>query len=114
MMDPAARVKQLDAVLKLTDDQKSKITAIFQKDQEQMQALRGGTPRDQMRSKMEDIQKSTKDQIRALLTDDQKTKFDAMPPPPGPGGRGGGGRRRGGAGGGDAGTPPPPPAPPAN
>ena len=123
MMDPAQRIRPLVEALNLTDDQKTKITAIFKADQDQMQALRGGeTPRDEVRAKMQDIQKSTHDQIRALLTEDQQQKFDAMPAGPGRGGRGGpGGRRRGGPGGpggpngpagpGDAGAPAPAPAP---
>ena len=90
-------VQRLDEALQLTDDQKAKITAISQKQAEEMQAIR---------AKMQNLQKATHDEIRALLTADQQKKFDAMPPP----GPGHGGHRDGGPGapGGDA---PPPPAP---
>ncbi len=104
MMTPEQQVQRLDAAVKLTDDQKTKVTDIYKKAQTDMQGLRGGGgTREEMQAKMQDIQKSTHDQIRALLTEDQQKKFDAMPPPP-MGGRGG---RRGGGG---AGAPPPPPA----
>ena len=100
-MDPAQQVQRLDAVLTLTDDQKAKATDIYKKMQTDMQALRSGagTPEETM-VKRQALQKSTHDQIRALLTADQQTKFDAMPPP-GPGRN----ARQGDA------TPPPPPAP---
>jgi hypothetical protein len=100
MMNPAQMVQRLDEALQLTDDQKAKITAISQKQTEAMQALR---------AKMQDLQKATHDEIRALLTADQQKKFDAMPPP----GPGRGGRRDGGPGapGGPGGDAPPPPAP---
>ena len=99
MMDPAQMVQRLDEALQLSDDQKAKITDIATKQNEQMQVLR---------AKMQEMQKAGRDQIRALLTADQQTKFDAMlPPGPGRGGNRGGGP---GAPGGDV-TPPPPPAP---
>lgn len=100
MMDPAQQIQRLDEALKLTDDQKTKITAILKKQGDDMRALMqgnaGGPPSEETRAKMQDIQKAAKDQIRALLTDDQQKKFDAMPPPSGPGGRrgGGGGQRK--------------------
>jgi hypothetical protein len=61
-----------------------------------MQGNAGGPPSEETRAKMQEIQKTAHDQIRALLTDDQQKKFDAMPAP-GPGGRrgpGGGGQRK--------------------
>lgn len=98
MMDPAQQIQRLDEALKLTDDQKTKITAIFKKQGDDMRALMGGgaggPPSEETRAKMMDIQKATHDQIRALLTDDQQKKFDAMPAPQGPGGRRGGGGQR--------------------
>jgi Spy/CpxP family protein refolding chaperone len=96
MMDPAQLVQRLDAVLNLTGDQKAKITDIYTKALTDMQALRsgGGSPEETM-AKRQTIQTSTNDQIRALLTPDQQTKFDAMPPPA----LGRGGRRGGGPGG---------------
>ena len=98
-------VQNLDEALKLTDDQKAKITEIYKKQADQVQAL---APEDR-RAKMQDIMKDTHDQIRALLTPEQQTKFDAMPPP-GRGGRRGGGRR-GGPERAEGEAPPPTPAP---
>jgi hypothetical protein len=105
MMTPEQQVQRLDAAVKLTDDEKTKVTDIYKKAVADTQALRsgGGGSREDMMA----IQKTAHDQIRALLTADQQKLFDAMPQP------GRGGRRGGGAGapgGGDA-TPPPAPAP---
>jgi hypothetical protein len=120
MMDPAQLVQRLDAAVKLTDDQKAKVTDIYKKAQTDAQALRGGGGggggRGEGMAKLQEIMKTAHDDVRALLTADQQKKFDAMPPPPGPGGRGGR-RGRGGPGGPDGAPPPaggdatPPPAP---
>ena len=59
-----------------------------------------------MRTKMTQIRTDEHAAIKALLTADQATKYDAMPQP----GRGGG--RRGGGGGGGAAGGGAPPAPP--
>ena len=72
LMDPAQMVQRLDAALQLSDDQKAKITDLVAKQGEQMQALR---------AKMQEMQKATHDQIRAVLTADQQARFDAMMPP---------------------------------
>jgi len=93
-------VQRLDETLQLTDAQKAKITDILMKHAEEMQAIR-----DKMHAQIRDLEKAKHDQIRALLTADQQTKFDAMPPPsPGRDGH------RGGPGG-PGGAVPPPPAP---
>ena len=106
MMDPAQMVQRLDEALQLTDVQKAKVTDLSKKQAVQMQALR---------AKMQALQKATHDQIRSLLTEDQREKFDAMPPLDlGRGGPRGGGPRGSVGPGGDATPPPaPPPAPPA-
>ena len=95
-MSPEERVKQLDEALKLTDDQKAKITELLKTQQEKGQALRADQTlsREDRRAKMMEIGKATQDGIKALLTPEQQTKFDAMPRPPrggprGPGGPGG-------------------------
>lgn len=94
-----ARVEE--AVGKLTDDQKTKITAIYAKQAEKMREMMRdqGTPPEERRAKMQEANKATVAEVRALLTPEQQPKFDAMPQ--GPGGRGGpggpgGGRREGG------------------
>ncbi len=75
MMTPEARVAAIDKAVTLTDAQKTKITAIFEEDQKKMQALREAQDPD-MRSKMMDMRKEENTKIKALLTDDQKPKFD--------------------------------------
>ena len=99
-MSPEQQVARLEeAVGKLTDDQKTKITAIYTKQREKMREMmenQSGPPDDAARAKMQEAGKAVRAEIRALLTADQQTKFDAMPPPRGPGGRG-----PGGPGGGD-------------
>jgi len=71
------------------------VKAIDEDTGKQMMTLRNDTSlsQDDRRSKMMDIRKSSQDKIRAILTDDQKTKYDALlaemrdrmrqgPPPP--------------------------------
>lgn len=107
-MSPEAQQAQLDAMTKavgLTDDQVAKIKAISADTMKKMMALRdsGGDPQD-MRPKMMEIRTTQQTQIKALLTDDQKPKYDAFMASQRPMG---GGRVPGGGG-----PPPPPPPPP--
>lgn len=115
--------------LNLTDTQKPEVEKIIKAQEDAMQALRNDTSatRESRREKMQQIQKEALDKIKALLTDEQKTKLEElMKQMPGPGMRGGnggpggnGGRRgnRGGGNGesgntsGDKGATPPPPPP---
>ncbi len=99
MMTPEARVAAIDKAVTLTDDQKTKITAIYTADMKKMQDLRAAQDPD-MRTKMQAMRADENTQIKALLTDDQKPKFDAYlaSMPQGRGGGGGGGQ-----------APPPPP-----
>lgn len=76
------------AVGKLTDDQKTKITGILDKLRTDVQAL----SQEDRRTKGMELRTAAMKEVRALLTAEQQTKFDAMP-------QGGGGGRRGGAGG---------------
>ena len=92
-MSPAQQVERLEqAVGKLTDDQKTKITAVYEKAQKDMQAL----SQEDRRTKGQELRQAAMKEIRALLTEDQQKKFDAMPQGRGPGG---GGQRRGGGNG---------------
>ena len=93
-MDPAMMLTRLDEAVTLTADQKTKVTDIYKKQAEKMQAL---APED-MRTKGQEIRTATNAEIRALLTPEQQTKFDAMPQGRGRGGPGGG---KGGPGGGE-------------
>jgi Spy/CpxP family protein refolding chaperone len=94
MMSPEARVEQLDKALTLTDDQKTKIKDIYTKAADDMRAAMkdANGDREAARAKMMDMMKATRDQVRALLTDEQKKKFDEMPQR-GAGDRGGRGKR---------------------
>jgi len=97
-MSPEERVKQMKESLGLNDEQVTKIKAIMEKsqasNQEKMQALRADTALSQedRRKKMQEIMKPMNDEIQAVLTPEQQTKFKEQQE-----------RRRGGAGGGAAG-----------
>jgi Spy/CpxP family protein refolding chaperone len=99
------QVEFLTRKLNLTPDQVTQVRAIDADAMNQMKALREDTSvaGPDKRAKMMDIHKASQDKIRALLTDDQKTKFDALQAQTR--------ERRGDHGGGD-GPPPPPPTPP--
>jgi periplasmic protein CpxP/Spy len=102
-MTPDQRVAAIDKAVNLTDDQKPKVKSIIEADMKKMTDLRSsGDDMQTLRPKMMEIRTQENTQIKALLTDDQKTKYDAylasMPQ-----GRGGGG----GMGGAPAGGPPP-------
>lgn len=68
-MSPEDRVKQMKESLKLTDDQATKITAIYQAQAKSMDSLRnaGGDMRSQMRPMMQ----ATNDKVKAILTGEQ-------------------------------------------
>ena len=109
MMTSDQRVSAVDKAVTLTDDQKIKIKAIYEADMKKMMDLRNsGEDRSTMMPKMMAIRTDENAQIKALLTDEQKPKFDAYlaslsqrGPRPDGGGPGG------------AGAPPPPPPAPA-
>ena len=66
--------------LDLNSDQQKQVRGIPADQMDQMQKLRddNSTPREEKRSKMMQIHQSAMDKIRAVLTDDQKKKFDAL------------------------------------
>jgi periplasmic protein CpxP/Spy len=96
------QVEFLTKKLNLTPDQVTQMKAIDDSTRQQMMALRSDTSLtpDEKKPKMTAIHQASQDKIRALLTDDQKTKFDALQAQMR--------ERRGDHGGGD-GPPPPPP-----
>jgi Spy/CpxP family protein refolding chaperone len=100
-MSSADRVAAIDKAVTLTDDQKAKITAIYDADAKKMADLRASQDPD-MRTKMMAMRTDENTQIKALLTDDQKPKYDAYVASMPQGRRGGGGGQGG----------PPPAAPP--
>jgi len=94
MMDPEKRIEQLDKALSLTADQKAKIRDIYVKAREEAVKAREEAKDlapEERRAKMMEMIKAIQDQVRAVLTPDQQTKFDALPKP-GPGGPRGEGR----------------------
>jgi Spy/CpxP family protein refolding chaperone len=74
------QVEFLTKKLNLTPDQVTQVKAIDADTMKQMRALREDTSvADQdKRAKMMDIHKASQGKIRALLTADQQTKFDAL------------------------------------
>jgi Spy/CpxP family protein refolding chaperone len=76
----ALAMPDVQADLKLTDDQKSKIKEILQHQGEAQREIfqNAQGDREAARSKMEALRKETDDKIAALLTDDQKNQWKAM------------------------------------
>ena len=110
MMNPQAQVDSMTEQLGLTAEQQPKVLAILQETQKKMMEIRnsGADPAD-MRPKMMALREEQQTKVKAVLTDEQKPKYDAMIQAQmnrmrnggGPGGQGSGGT-----------PPPPPPAPP--
>lgn len=97
-MSPDQRLQHMTQQLNLTADQQTKIKPILEQEQQQMQPLHGDTSMSQQDkwSKMQQIRQGTNDQIKAVLTPDQQTKFAQMQERHGPGGMGHGGMGAGG------------------
>jgi Spy/CpxP family protein refolding chaperone len=99
-MDPNRQLERLTRELNLTSDQQTQIKPLLIDRQQKLQALfqdQSLAPEDRRRQ-MRTISEGTNNSIKALLTDDQKPKFDAMQQR----------MRRNGPGGGPGGPPPPP------
>jgi len=81
MMKPEERVKLLDEKLKLSDDQKTKLTTVFTEQAETMKKMReemqGGGDRDAMREKIQKMRADNDAKVIAVLTDDQKKTYEA-------------------------------------
>lgn len=96
------QVKRLTKVLKLSDEQKTKVRAILQEEKAKLDKLRKEQPdsdEDGLEGPegIDELHKATSAKIREILTEEQKTKFDEyeakrqdarersqqeMPPPP--------------------------------
>jgi periplasmic protein CpxP/Spy len=89
--------------LKLTDAQKPQVKTILEDEHEQMKQVMDNTSasRDESRTKMREIRQASNAKLRALLTDEQKAKFDKMQAEHRD-------RMGGGRPGADQGAPPPP------
>jgi Spy/CpxP family protein refolding chaperone len=77
---PEEQAKNLQTQLKLTDDQTTKITAIYKDQATKRDSIRTAAngDRDAMRSAMMPLMKSTNDKIKAILTPEQATAYDKM------------------------------------
>ncbi len=95
------RMEQMLASLNLSADQTQKVQAVMEAQRPAMEAIRNDTTltREQRREKMQAIRQGTDSQMSAILTPEQKTKWDQEraqrreragqgggSPPPGPGG----------------------------
>ncbi len=76
---PEERAKALQTQLKLSDDQTTKVTAIYKEQATKMDSVRTAAngDRDAMRSAMMPMMKATNDKIKAVLTPEQATAYDA-------------------------------------
>ncbi|KQC02820.1 hypothetical protein [Pedobacter sp. Hv1] len=76
---PEERVKQLDEKIKLTDEQKTKATAVYAEAAEAQKKMReeaqAGGDRQAMMEKMQKMTAETDAKITALLNDDQKKAY---------------------------------------
>jgi len=90
MQTPEQQVAALDTAVSLTADQKPKVTAIYEADAKKRADLMSAQDPD-MRSKMMAMRADEQAQIKALLTDEQKPKYEAMLAAQPQGRRGGGG-----------------------
>jgi periplasmic protein CpxP/Spy len=77
---PEQQLAKLTQELGLTSDEQQQILPLLQDQQQKMQALSmdGSLSMDDRRTQMQAIRKDTNSQIEPLLTDDQKTKFEAL------------------------------------
>jgi Spy/CpxP family protein refolding chaperone len=113
-MSPDDQLKRMTKDFNLTADQQTKIKPILVDAQKKMEDRRSDPSADRqtMRQKMMQIRQNTNDQVRALLDDKQKEKFDKQEQERQDrmqNRRGGGPGGPGGPGGDDQGGNPPPP-----
>ena len=93
-MNTQAQVDRMTTALTLTADQQTTIKAILDANMKDTMALRADTSLsdDDRMAKMQAMRKAQTDKIKAVLTDEQKPKYDEMlaaqrqrtPPPPPP------------------------------
>ncbi|MDY0906787.1 hypothetical protein [Pedobacter sp. CFBP9032] len=80
MMKPEERVKQLDEKLKLSDDQKTKLTSVFTEQAKSMKKMREemqGGDRDAMREKIQKFRADGDAKVSVVLNDEQKKTYEA-------------------------------------
>jgi len=73
------QVSQLKQAVNLNDDQAAKVHDILQAQRDKMREMMqdSSVSREDRHAKMQSLRKDSNDQIRALLTDDQKKSFDS-------------------------------------
>jgi Spy/CpxP family protein refolding chaperone len=79
-MSPDEQLKRMTKELNLTSDEQGKIKPILVDEQKKMEEVRSDSSLDRqtMREKMMQIRRDSNDQVRALLDDQQKEKFDKL------------------------------------
>ncbi|WP_183558779.1 hypothetical protein [Mucilaginibacter sp. SP1R1] len=77
---PEDRAKDLQTQLKLSDDQTSKVTAIYKDQATKMDSVRTAANGDRgaMRQAMMPMMQAANDKIKAILTPDQVTAYEKM------------------------------------
>jgi Spy/CpxP family protein refolding chaperone len=77
---PQARVEQLDKELKLTADQKTKLTALFEDQTKKMRDLRADTnlSQEDRRAKSRTMMEESNKKMKDILTPDQFEKWQKM------------------------------------
>lgn len=77
---PDAHFQMLSEKLNLTDEQKTKLKPMFEQQGQQLKAVKDDTAlsQEQKKTKMKSIHESFSDQINAVLTPEQQTKFKEM------------------------------------
>ncbi len=78
-MDPDERLARMTKRYKLTSDQQSQIKPILADEQQQMQSMRGdqsGAGQEKM-DRMRSMRQADNQKIEAILTDDQRKKFES-------------------------------------
>lgn len=79
-MDPNRQLQRMTKQLNLTSDQQNQILPILTGTQDQMKSIRGDSSLSDTdrRAKMRSLHEDTQAKIKAVLTDDQKKRFDEM------------------------------------
>lgn len=77
-MTPEKRLKHLSKELSLSKDQQKQIKPVLEDEQHQLQQLRSnpGDDRQADMAKARDIHRDANEKIKAVLTDDQRSKFE--------------------------------------